>query len=146
MRELRTEIDIAAPIDKVWGILTDFNNWKDWNPVINQATGEAARGSELSITMRGKDGKDAQKYKAIVTNIQEPNLFRWRATMMAEFFFTNDKVLELEEIDSGTRLVHIEAFSGILVPLFWGKMEKAVPQILESMNGALKLIAEKNSD
>ena len=97
MREIRTEIEIAAPPTKVWSILTDFNNWKDWNPIINQASGTASLGSELSMTMRGEDGKDGPKYMPIVTNFEEPKFFRWRAKMMAGFLFTNDKVFELEE-------------------------------------------------
>ena len=45
MRELRTEIEIAAPLTKVWNILTDLDNWKEWNPIVNQASGVASRGS-----------------------------------------------------------------------------------------------------
>ena len=79
MREIRTEIDIAAPPTKVWGILTDFDNWKNWNPIINQASGTVSLGSELSMTMRGDDGKDGPKSMPIVTNFEEPMFFRWRS-------------------------------------------------------------------
>ena len=116
MREIRTEIEIAAPPTKVWSILTDFDNWKNWNPIVNQVSGVASLGSELSVTMRGDDGKDGPKYMPIVTNFEEPKFFRWRGKMMAEFLFTNDKVFELEETGSGTRLIHKELFSGMLVP------------------------------
>jgi hypothetical protein len=146
MRELRTEIEIAAPITKVWSILTDFDTWKEWNPIVNQASGVASPGSKLSITMCGADGKDANNYRPIVTNVEEPKSFRWRAKMMAGFLFTNDKVFELDEISSGTRLIHIEAFSGILVPMFWSKLNKGVLPMLKSMNDALKILAEKSSD
>jgi len=142
MRELRTEIEIAAPASKVWSILTDFDQWKDWNPIVNQASGVAALGSKLSITMCGKDGKDSNKYMPVITNFEEPKSFRWRAKMMAGFLFTNDKVCELEETGSGTWLIHIEGFSGMLVPMFWSKMEKGVPAMLNSMNEALKKKAE----
>ena len=146
MREIRTEIEIAAPVTKVWSILTDFDNWKGWNPIVDQASGVASPGSKLSMTLRCGDGKEGNKYMPVVTNVEDPKSFRWRATMMAGFLFTNDKVLELEETGSGTRLVHIEAFSGILVPLLWGKMEKSIAPMLESMNDALKIKAEKSSD
>jgi len=146
MREIQTEIEIAAPLTKVWSILTDIDNWKEWNPIINQTSGTASLGSKLSITMRGKDGKDGQRYMPIVTSFEEPNYFRWRGKMMAEFLFTNDKVFELTETSSGTRLIHREKFSGILVPMFWNKLNKYVPSMLKSMNDALKKSAEKNSD
>ncbi len=146
MREIRTEIEIAAPPTKVWSILTDFNNWKDWNPIINQASGTASLGSELSMTMRGEDGKGGPKYMPIVINFEEPKFFRWRAKMMAGFLFTNDKVFELEETGSGTRLIHKELFSGMMVPIMWSKFDEGVPPMLNSMNDALKRRAEKSSD
>ncbi len=42
MRELRTEIQISAPIDRVWQVLTDFDHWKDWNPMVNLVGGSAS--------------------------------------------------------------------------------------------------------
>jgi len=72
MREIRTEIQISAPIDNVWNILTEFNNWKDWNPTINRADGSASVGSKLNITIRGKDGKDASNYQPVVLESNAP--------------------------------------------------------------------------
>jgi hypothetical protein len=142
MREIRTEIEITAPPTKVWRILTNFENWKNWNPIINEASGIASLGSELSITMRGNNGKDGPKYKPKITIFEEPKSFRWRAKMMAEFLFTNDKVFELQETVSGTRLIHKELFSGMFVPLFWSKLNQGVPPMLKSMNDSLKKTAE----
>jgi len=149
MREIRTEIEIKAPIEKVWSTVTDIDNWNEWSPIINQASGIASRGSELSITMvseEGKGGKDGPKYMPIVTIFQEPKLFRWRATMMSGFIFTNDKVFELEKTSSGTRLIHKELFKGMLVPFFWSKLNSHVPSMLNSMNAALKEKVEKTSN
>ncbi|MEC4674417.1 MAG: SRPBCC domain-containing protein [Nitrospirota bacterium] len=146
MREIRTEIEIAAPLKKVWKILTDFDNWKEWNPIVIQVSGAASLGSKLSVSMRGKDGKDGPKYMPIITIFEEPKSFRWRATMMAGFIFTNDKVFELEETVSGTRFIHKELFSGMMVPLMWCNMNEGVPPMLQSMNDALKTKAEKSSD
>ena len=63
MREIRTEIEIAAPLTKVWSILTDFDNWKEWNPIVDQASGAASPGSKLSMTMGCGDGKKGNKYR-----------------------------------------------------------------------------------
>ena len=86
MRELRTEIEIAAPLTKVWSILTDFDNWKEWNPIIKNASGVASLGSKLSITMcgkEGKNGKDGPKYMPSVTNFDEPKYFHWRGKVQS---------------------------------------------------------------
>ncbi|MBL4656483.1 MAG: SRPBCC domain-containing protein [Flavobacteriales bacterium] len=142
MREIRTETEIAAPPEKVWGILTDFENWKEWNPVVTDVSGEANLNSKLNIRMKGEGGKGGMNYAATITDLVEQKSFRWRATMVAGFLFTNDKIFELEESSSGTRVVHWEEFSGIMVGMFWGKLSKGVPPMLEAMNEALKKKAE----
>lgn len=144
LQEIKTEIEISAPPSKVWPIITDIDNWKEWSPIINDSSGTASVGSELTIIMIGKEnGKDGPKYNPIITELDEPNNFRWRAHMLAGFIFTNYKVFELEETSSGTLLIHKEMFKGVLAPIFCGQMEKGVPPMLNSMNKALKDLAEK---
>ena len=146
MQEIRTEIEIAASPETVWNILTDINQWQQWSPIINQSQGDAAVGAKLSITMAGKEtGKDGPQYSPEIIEMNKPLIFRWRAHMMAGFIFTNDKVFELEPTENGTRLVHKEQFKGLLAPVFCGQMEKGVPPMLQSMNQALKDLAEKQA-
>ena len=142
MRELHSTIQISAPIDRVWQVLTDFEHWHEWNPMVNRVTGNAAVGSKLAVTMRGPDSKDAMKYQPTVLEATPPKNFRWRATMMSGFLFTNDRVFELKEKDGGTEITNREEFSGLMVPLFWSKMNQFVVPMLEKMNTALKHKAE----
>ena len=144
MQEVRTEIIIDAPPAKVWSVLADINKWHEWSPIINQSSGTASIGSKIDITMAGKEGKDGPQYSPKITEIEDAKYFRWRAHMMAGFIFTNDKVFELEEAEGGTKLVHKELFSGLLAPVFCGKMEEGVPPMLNAMNKALKDLVEKN--
>ncbi len=144
MQEIKTEIEISAPPSKVWSIISDINRWQEWSPTVLASSGAASVGSELTITMIGKEkGKDGPKYNPIITELDEPNYFRWRAHMLAGFIFTNDKIFELKETSSGTLMTHTETFKGLLAPLFCGQMEKGVPPMLNSMNQALKGLAEK---
>jgi hypothetical protein len=144
LQEIETVIEISAPPSKVWAVITDINNWKEWSPIIKESHGTASVGSELTITMIGKEeGKDGPKYSPIITELNEPHYFKWRAHMLADFVFTNYKIFELEETGSGTRLTHKELFKGLLAPVFCGKMEEGVPPMLNSMNTAMKNLAEK---
>ena len=146
MREIRTEIEIAAPRSKVWSILTDFDKWQEWSPTVQNSGGSGAVGAKLSMTMCGKEGKEGKpgpRYAPEITIFDEPKKLQWTATMMAGFVFTNGKIVELEETSSGTRLVHIETFSGLMVPMMWKHMETGVPPMLDAMNKALKDKAEK---
>ena len=45
--------------------------------------------------------------------------------------------------NGGTDLVHSEKFNGLLVPMFWKKMEQFVVPMLEKMNKALKAKLEE---
>jgi hypothetical protein len=143
MREIRTEIQITAPPEKVWSLLTDFNNWKNWNPTINEISGDASVGSKLIITMRCEDGSKGHKYSPVITTFKKPNFMRWEAKMISNFLFSSDKIFELKETSSGTLLIHKEIFDGIIVTLFWGKMSPGILPMLKVMNEALKKKAEE---
>ena len=143
MQEIKTEIEISAPPEKVWEVLTNIDGWQNWSPIIKKSSGKVVLGSKLDITMEGKEeGKDGPQYNPKITQVEDNKLIRWRAHMMAGFIFTNDKVLELEATPNGTRLVHKELFSGLLAPIFCGQMEKGVPPMLNRMNQSLKDLLE----
>ena len=144
LQEIKTEIEISAPPAKVWSILMDISRWKEWSPIIKDSTGSPSVGSELTIKMIGKkEGEEGPIYNPVITELNKPTLLSWRAHLVAGFIFTNFKILKLEETATGTRLTHIEAFEGLLAPIFCGQMEKGVPPMLNSMNKALKDLAEK---
>ena len=144
MQTVKTEIEIYAPPEKVWGIITDIDKWHEWSPTINNSAGEAVVGSTVTITMMSKEeGKDGPKYSPKIIQMDEPMYFHWRANMMAGFIFTNDKIIELEKTDAGTKLTHTETFKGLMAVLMKGQMEKGVPPMLTMMNDALKQLAEK---
>lgn len=143
--EVRTEIDIAASPEKVWAILADINSWQEWSPIINHSSGDASMGSTLSIIMIGeKEYQSGPEYNPIITHLEAPKALHWRAVMMMGVGLTNDKIIELEATPAGTRVVHKELFKGMLLPMFRGTFDRNVPLMLNVMNEALKLRAEKD--
>lgn len=144
MQTIKTEIEILAPPEKVWSIITDIEKWQEWNPTINRSAGQATLGSAVTITMMSDEaGKDGPKYSPQIIQLDEPKYFHWRAHMMAGFIFTNDKIIELEKTDTGTKITHKETFKGLMAFFMKGQMEKGVPPMLNMMNDALKQLAEK---
>ena len=145
LHEVRTEIDIVATPEEVWAVLSDINSWHEWSPIINHSVGDAELGSKLSIIMIGeRKYQDGPEYQPIITHINAPVYFHWRAEMLAGFVMTNDKVFELQATSNGTRLVHKELFTGMLVPIFSNKFDENIPLMLNAMNQALKVRVEKN--
>lgn len=144
VQEIKTEIEIAAPPEKVWAVLTNIEKWQDWSPIIKKSVGTAGLGQKLEITMIGKqEGQDGPQYSPEIIQFEAAKIMRWRAHMMAGFVMTNDKILLLEPTPSGTRLVHKELFSGLLAPIFCSHMEQGVPPMLNAMNSALKQMVEQ---
>lgn len=142
--EISTEIEIEAPPEEVWEVLVKVDAWPAWNKTVAKASGNASLGSELDLTMFANDGvSDGPRYKPVIVKLDPPALLEWRATMISGFVFTNDKVLELKQTATGTKLIHIERFSGMLVPLFGGKMQDGVPPILNTLNTSVKALVEK---
>ena len=144
MQVITTEIEISAPPEKVWSILSNINQWQEWSPIINHSAGEFTEGATLSMTMMGKSPEqDGPKYKPVITKIIPNQHFSWKAKMMAEFIFTNGKIIELAKSETGTKLIHKETFKGLMASLMCGQMEKGVPPMLKKMNQAIKELAEK---
>jgi uncharacterized protein YndB with AHSA1/START domain len=52
--ELRTSIDIAAPPERVWEVLTQLAAYPEWNPFIVRAEGTVAVGERLSPRMQNQ--------------------------------------------------------------------------------------------
>jgi hypothetical protein len=56
LKELRTEIEIQAPAEKVWQVLTELDKYPEWNPFICHAAGKAETGKTVDIDFQ-PDGK-----------------------------------------------------------------------------------------
>src|SRR3954464_5618179 len=50
MKEIVTAIDVAAPADRVWNVLTTFAAYPDWNPLLRTMAGALRQGAPLAIT------------------------------------------------------------------------------------------------
>jgi hypothetical protein len=65
MREIRTEIEIDAPIERVWEVLTRFEDFDDWNPFIVHAERRPRLGERLVVTVR-PPGREASTFHPTV--------------------------------------------------------------------------------
>lgn len=52
MKSADTEFVVEAPVDTVWGILSDVNNWYQWNVFPFRARGAVAPGARIWFGMR----------------------------------------------------------------------------------------------
>lgn len=144
MKELQTEIEVAASPERIWDILTDFGSFPQWNPFILTVDGELTAGTRLEVRIQPPGGM-AMTFKPTVITV-EPNLeLRWLGHLMTPGLFDGEHYFLIEDAGEGrSRLVQGEKFSGALVSLMGliGLYGKTVAGFQE-MNQALKARAEQ---
>jgi uncharacterized protein YndB with AHSA1/START domain len=117
------EIDIEAPPQLVWEVLTRFENWPNWNPEVKSMSfaGRLAPGSEF----RWKAGPGT--IVSTLDRIEPPRHIAWRGRTL-----TIDAYHEwwLEPRDGGTYVRTEESLSGLLARLLRGTLQKTLDKSL----------------
>ena len=142
MPEIRTQIEIDAAPDTVWGILTDFAAYSDWNPFVTSIEGDQVVGGRLRVRVEPPGGP-ATTFSPTVSRIDGGRELRWLGHLGVPRIFAGEESFRLEPTDSGgTTFHHGERFSGVLaVPTLWF-LRTRTQRGFEAMNAALKARAE----
>lgn len=141
-RTLETHIQIAAPVEKVWEVLTDFKSHSEWNPFIRSFSGKIEEGSTFSVTIQPPNGS-GMVFKPTCLKLEKNQEFKWLGKLWVNGLFDGEHRFQLQELNSGhTLLRHSESFKGILVPLLWNSLKTNTINGFEMMNKALKARAE----
>lgn len=142
MKELHTEILINASQAKIWHVLTDFNRYPEWNPFILHITGELQLNARLNVTIKPEKSQ-AKIFKPHISKLKENKEFAWLGMLLFKGLFDGHHQFEIKEIEEDQcLLVHKEEFKGILVPMFWKKLDTEIRKGFEAMNQKLKEQAE----
>ncbi len=141
-RELRTEIEIAAPAGRVWQVLIDFAAYPRWNPFIREAEGVLAVGARLRVRIQPPGGR-TMTFRPRVLAVVPGRELRWLGRVGMPGLFDGEHVFTIESVGAGrVRLVHREIFTGLLVPVLVGWLEAGTRRGFEAMNAALRARAE----
>lgn len=141
MKSLHATIEIDAPAERVWRIVGDFAGYRDWNPFIIRAAGEARVGARLDVTIAAP-GMKPVSLRPRVLDLEPGRLVRWKGEFKLPGLFDGRHALIVEPLDGErSRFTTHEDVSGILLP-FTGKVMKASQKGFELMAQALKKRAE----
>jgi hypothetical protein len=141
--QLRTEIQIESTPERVWRALTDFPAYSKWNPFITQIAGELVVGEQLRITLSLPEGSD-MRFKPKLIRCEPARELRWRGRLLSGGLFAGEHFFQLHEtVEGGTRFVHGEDFSGVLVK-FMGQTLTRTARGFVYMNQALKRYVEED--
>jgi hypothetical protein len=143
MREIRTEVEIHASPERVWQVLTAFEQYAEWNPFLRISEGTATPGSTLVVTIMPEGGPNTT-FRASVEVATSPTELRWIGHLGVPGLFDGRHRFELFPAGPATtRLVQSEAFRGLLVrPAFYFGVGDATKTGFGKMNEALRGRAE----
>ena len=141
MKIVSAEILIKAPPKTVWQVLSDFNNYPEWNPTISYISGELEPNSFLETKIHLPKQRPFILRPRIIKLEEEKNII-WAGSKINHFFFLGVHSFNLiPQEENQTLFKQIESFSGLLRP-FAGKHIKKAQESFEVMNLALKYKAE----
>lgn len=140
-KEIKTEIIIQATPEEIWTILSDFENYPNWNPFITSINGRLEEGTKITVRIEPPNGK-GMTFKPTVTKKVDNKEISWLGTFLFRGLFDGEHKFELIDNRNGTvTFIQSEKFKGIFVWLF--NPEKAKNGFYE-MNRKLKEQAEKD--
>lgn len=141
-KELSTQIEIEAPVERVWHALTDFDRYPTWNPFIRWIKGEAGVGNRLKVRIQPSGGQGMTFHPTLLK--VEPNQeLRWLGRLLAPGLFDGEHYFILEPLGPNRmRLTQGEIFTGLLVPVFARSLDRDTRRGFVEMNQALKELAE----
>ena len=142
MKELRSQIEIEAPAERVWQVLTDFAAYPEWNPFIRRVNGRPEVEEQLVVRMR-PSGTRRLTFRPTVMKVEPNRQLRWLGHLLVPGLFDGEHIFEIEELDRERVLfVQREVFKGLLVPLLARTLERDTQRGFEEMNRALRERAE----
>jgi hypothetical protein len=141
MYEITRTVDVDASPETVWGVLTDFDSYDEWNPFM-RVVGRANEGAHLVVELRPPGGRTTT-FRPELVHVERNRELRWLGHLFVTGLFDGEHRFRLEpREDGGTHLVHSETFRGVLAGLLLRFTREQVAAGFEQMNAALKERAE----
>ena len=142
MKELRSQIEIEAPAERVWQVLTGFAAYPQWNPFIRRVRGRP-EGEERLVVRMQPSGTRGMTFRPTVVKVEPNRQLRWLGHLLVAGLFDGEHIFEIEELDRDrVRFIQREVFKGLLVPLLARSLDRDTQRGFEEMNQALREKAE----
>ena len=132
------EIQIAAPPETVWEVISDIAAWPSWNTDVKsmKLEGPVAPGS----TFRWKSGSSS--LVSTLKVVDPPREVAWTGVTMGIHAV---HVFRFESSDGGTRARSEESFRGLIPSVFRGYSRKILQRGIDRILALLKAEAERRS-
>jgi hypothetical protein len=139
--QLRSEVEIDAPAEHVYRVLTDFAQYEIWNPFLTSIRGELVVGQKLSLELSLPEG-NTYALTPQVTRVVENAELRWNGHFWLPALLELEQSFVLSELRPNvTRVVQDQVLSGLLLRFVGASLTLAARGSIY-MSQALKKRAE----
>jgi hypothetical protein len=109
-----TAVDASKP--EVWAVLTNFDDYDQWNPVITSAAGEPVVGAELDLELT-LPGHDPEELDAEVLIVRGDRKLRWQDRLVVPGVRDFEYEFIIQPVEPG-RVVVVQLLrsEGLLAP------------------------------
>lgn len=139
MKTMSATIQIDAPPEAVWGVLTDLDRYPEWNPLFREAYGQVTVGNRITLRSTHPANGRLMTVKPKITVADPGAELRWVSSLPG--IISGEHRFALTPTDGGTRLEQSETFRGLLAA-FPSKTFTEAEASFRALNEALKKRAE----
>lgn len=132
------EILVRAPVEVVWGTLTDFAGWPKWNGGVSSMAYAGPLRPGTVFTWVGGGAKITSRLE----EVDEPGRIVWSGRTMGIRAF---HAWTLAGVDGGTRVSTVESFDGLVARVLSGVLGPMLRRTLRDGVTALKNEAESRA-
>lgn len=129
------EVYISAPVEIVWGVLSDFESWPEWN----QGVSKMKMCGELNVGTSFVWEANGSKIRSRLEEMDCPHRLVWSGRT---FGVRAVHVWEFQEKEGGTLVTTRESFEGVLASLFKRSLKQKLVKTLNQGVLSLKNEAE----
>jgi uncharacterized protein YndB with AHSA1/START domain len=132
----RSEIEIAAPPEVAWDVLTAIERWPSWNPDVKAVSVQG--GVDEGTEFQWKAGPGT--ITSTIQDVDPPRRIAWTGKT---FGISAVHVHTLEPRDGRTLVRTEESYDGLVARLFHGRLQRTLDGALQSGLQHLKAEAER---
>jgi len=138
----QTTFDVNASADAVWRVLTNLDQYGEWNPQIPKASGAIQEEGKIALRL-ALPGMPAMSLVATIEQVRRGELLTWRGHVVAPWFFEGYRKFEIHPAgDHRVTVTHVEDIHGLFGPLFAVFMGRPIETSQHAFNNALRTRAE----
>lgn len=140
---VRAEIDIAAPPDVVWGVLSDTSRYGEWNPFVTRIEGALVENADILLRVTMRPGRAEREQKQHIMVLVPERCVVWQTQVGTRHTLRAKRSqLVVPRPDGGTHYRTTDVLVGGLVPLVMRLYRNDLERGFTAMTRALKVRAE----